>query len=672
MTEQCAPCGLQLEETDHRGRFLSLLQNEGEPLVLLTQLLRWCRDDHRTLWEEAQHQPASQIASGGLLVGDAWPEPGTENAVGKELRRAMACALGEDSAGPSVVVARTLACKLDEHFWPSFGASFASRSPYQPGVGDPIPLGTPDVRDLTDMTPTSPPWRLANRLDETRHVRLAGEWAVQFRVVFDYSASDALTGLVSPSTVVATCHPNQTLAELQGDGAGAEMFPVAPRNPDLQAERIDELIGLATANGASIVVLPELATTEPIAWKLESWVRRPDGPRLVVAGSYHHRQTATGRRVNTSMSWLRGHDLPLLHDKHSPGDLPKPEGIEPQGWPELRVYVGGDGFHLVVAICRDLLNPSAVHALTEVGANLVLVPAMSETLMPFVGAVANLVTSCQALVAVSNNPAVWPTEDATSSHPARALVGHPGLGTLTRLVQPADVSPGVALMRVSSGQLSWLSPASRIEHRSSGARRADSVPPWVEELSEQVCMAQDPGQARYSHAPREAAVLVLLNQHENEVRVLLTARASDLSRYPGMLSFPGGLVETADDGVIQAALREACEETGLESDQVEVLGVMAPMALVADGLTVFPVLGWRHGHRDSWSINYAEVDAVIEAPLWRIDQTHPALHPRVSFEVTSVTPGSVVGEVTRAILDRLLGGALRAGLLDQPEDGSSH
>ena len=662
MTDACAPCGLRAEVTDHRGQFLSLLQDEDEPLVLLTQLLRWCRDDHRTLWEEAQHQPG--IASGSLLVDDAWPEQGTQNAIGKELRRAMACALGEEPPGSSVVVARAFACKLDEHFWPSFADSFKSRSPYQPGVGDPIPLGTPDVRDLTDMTPTSPPWRLANRLDETRHVRLAGEWAVQFRVVFDYSASDALTGLVSPSTVVATCHPNQTLAELQCDAPPAEMFPVSPRDPDRQAERIDELIKLATANGASIVVLPELATTEPLAWKLESWVRRPDGPRLLVAGSYHHRQVATGRRVNTSMSWLRGHDLPLLHEKHSPGDLPKPEGIEPQGWPELRVYVGGDGFHLVVAICRDLLNPSAVHALTEVGANLVLVPAMSETLMPFVGAVANLVTSCQALVAVSNNPAVWPTEDATASRPARALVGHPGLGTLTRLVQPIEVSPGVALMRVCSGQLSWLPSEAGIERRSSGARRARPVPGWLEQLSEQVCMAQDPGQASYSDAPREAAVLVLLSQHENDVRVLLTTRASDLSRYPGMLSFPGGLVETADDGVIQAALREACEETGLETDQVEVLGVMAPMALVADRLTVFPVLGWRHGHRDRWSINYAEVDAVIEAPLWGIDQTHQALHPSASLDVTSVAPGCAVGDVTRAILDRLFGGALRVGLLD--------
>ena len=81
----------------------------------------------------------------------------------------------------------------------------------------------------------------------------------------------------------------------------------------------------------------------------------------------------------------------------SPADRPVPEDITPQGWPELRVHVSADGWHLVIAICRDLLNPQAVYALSEVGANLVLVPSMSETLIAFGGPVGQLVGTTQPL-----------------------------------------------------------------------------------------------------------------------------------------------------------------------------------------------------------------------------------------------------------------------------------
>jgi predicted amidohydrolase len=117
-----------------------------------------------------------------------------------------------------------------------------------------------------------------------------------------------------------------------------------------------------------------------------------------------------------------------------------------------------DGWHLVIAVCRDLLNPEAVHALTEVGANLVLVPAMSETLLAFGGQGANLVGSCQAIVAVANNPGEWPSAGKPPGRPARALFGHPGLDEQTIAVHSADADPGVALLAVRSAEVRWLSP----------------------------------------------------------------------------------------------------------------------------------------------------------------------------------------------------------------------
>lgn len=666
-----APRGPEPRRADHLSRILDLLGGEDEPLVLLTHLLRWCRDDHRVLWEHVQQNPHADPQHETHSV--RWPAAGQSSRVDRPVRESMAAALQNAGTHPPVSIARALAVMIDVSYGHSFNDSFRTRSPYQPGVGDPIPLDGLDLRAVTRMTPTSPRWRLANRLDETRHVRLAGEWAVQYRVVFDYSASTVLAGMLSRDTIVATCHPNSGLDELDlGERDAPWLFPVGPHDPHHQAQVVDELIRLACAHGASIIVLPELATTKAGAAAVESWVRRDDGPDLIVTGSYHEVVTGSagepGRRVNTALTWLRGHEQPLVHHKHSPGDRPRPEGIQPQGWPELRVYVGDDGVHLVVAVCRDLLNPSAVHALTEVGANVVLVPAMSETLTPFVGAAANLVISAQALVAVSNNPAAWTTEhNATVSSPARGLFGHPGFGALTRLVQSFDSEPGVSLLRVSSGQLTWVSAVDARDDQAVTTAESVPGPAWMRRIVVGVNQARTGHQAPPTTGPPRAAVLVLLSARGDDLCVLLTRRASDLAAFPGAIAFPGGHLEPSDAGVVEAAVREAQEEIGLDPDSIDVIGVMAPMYAESVNLVVHPVLAWRRSAQGAWSLNRAEIEALADVPLHELTRTASA-RPAVTFpgeQDSSIDLRAPIGDLTRAILDRLVAGALREGALTE-------
>ena len=630
------------------------IAREREPLVTLTHLLHLCRDEHPAL-RAGLADPVSADRVGGLRaeLAAVLPAAGTADRIAPGVAATLAAALEPLDGIPAVVVARALAELIDDRYGPTFTASFSRRSPYPPGVGDPVPLDSPDLREVTDLSPTSPPWRLANRLDETRRVRLAGEWAAQFRVVFDYSLSGALAGLVAADTVVATIHPNAALEEFRLPEDGRERsFPVQPRDVDGQRRRIDALISTAVDRGASIVVLPELSVTEALARDLEDWVRRPGSLRLLVAGSYHHElpDADTPVRRNTALAWVRGADHPLTQDKHSPADRPVVEDLTPEGWPELRVHVTADGWHVVLAICRDLLNPRAVEALTEAGANLVLVPAMSETLVPFGSPVAHLVGDDQALVVVANNPAQW-SRDAqpVAPRPARALVGHPGFGQLTRSVATTEAVPGVALLRIRSGELKWVPVAVPDPVDGTGAHPGLAEPSWTRSLSEYTRRWSGASRPGTTVTLRTAAVLVLVLERPDGPHVVLTKRTSDLADYPGELVFPGGAAEEGDAGPVGTALREAREETGLDTAGVHVIGVLPSYALLDSHFLVTPVLAWSATPSFPDSTNLAEVESILEVPL--------AGPPRREGTASEASP---YGRMTEAVLD-LVAGLLSGG-----------
>jgi len=91
-------------------------------------------------------------------------------------------------------------------------------------------------------------------------------------------------------------------------------------------------------------------------------------------------------------------------------------------------------------------------------------------------------------------------------------------------------------------------------------------------------------------APRDAAVLVPIVAHASGTTVLLTQRTLHLRHHSGQVAFPGGRVEAGDPSPVDAALREAREEVGLEPSRVEVIGRL-PVYLTGTGFRVTPVVG---------------------------------------------------------------------------------
>jgi len=114
-------------------------------------------------------------------------------------------------------------------------------------------------------------------------------------------------------------------------------------------------------------------------------------------------------------------------------------------------------------------------------------------------------------------------------------------------------------------------------------------------------------------APMEAAVLVGLIERSTGTQVLLTRRTDALRHHGGQVSFPGGRIEAADGDAVEAALREAHEEIGLERRQATPLGYLDPLTTVT-GFRVLPIVATLDPEFVATPDPH-EVAAVFEIPL---------------------------------------------------------
>jgi peroxisomal coenzyme A diphosphatase NUDT7 len=116
---------------------------------------------------------------------------------------------------------------------------------------------------------------------------------------------------------------------------------------------------------------------------------------------------------------------------------------------------------------------------------------------------------------------------------------------------------------------------------------------------------------------RPAAVLCLLFEHDGEANVVLTRRAAHLRSHSGEVSFPGGRLQPGELP-LQAALREANEEIGVDAGSVEVIGELTPLTTVRSPVLVRCFVGrWQVPRPEdmAFASDPAEVEKVFSVPL---------------------------------------------------------
>ena len=113
--------------------------------------------------------------------------------------------------------------------------------------------------------------------------------------------------------------------------------------------------------------------------------------------------------------------------------------------------------------------------------------------------------------------------------------------------------------------------------------------------------------------PHPAAVLVSLFEESGEARVVLTVRSTELRAHRGEVAFPGGRLEPGED-IVDAALREASEEIGLDPSTVRVVGQLTTRSTAVSYSVMTPVVATLPG-RPSLTAHPAEVARTFDVAL---------------------------------------------------------
>lgn len=175
--------------------------------------------------------------------------------------------------------------------------------------------------------------------------------------------------------------------------------------------------------------------------------------------------------------------------------------------------------------------------------------------------------------------------------------------------------------------------------------------------------------AALTGAGRDAAVLVLFSGPKDsptgglpdDADLLVTVRASTLRHHAGQAAFPGGAADPSDNGPIHTALREANEETGIDTDRLAPLATLERMFIPPSGFHVVPVLAYSPDPGPVAVVDESETAVVARVPVrafinpdnrlmvYRKENTRRLAGP--AFLLNEMLVWGFTGQVISAMLD---------------------
>ena len=164
-------------------------------------------------------------------------------------------------------------------------------------------------------------------------------------------------------------------------------------------------------------------------------------------------------------------------------------------------------------------------------------------------------------------------------------------------------------------------------------------------------------------ALKVSAVMIVLFCNSGEYWMVLNRRSHMVGRHKGEISFPGGVKDPSDAGLLFTALRETNEEMGIEPSNLKVLGSLDNV-VTSTGYIITPFVGIIK-YPYEYSVNRMEVEEVLEVrllDLFRKELQRDEVHIR-DGEVVKSPIYSFDGRLVYGATARILQGF--AALLDR-------
>jgi 8-oxo-dGTP pyrophosphatase MutT (NUDIX family) len=166
---------------------------------------------------------------------------------------------------------------------------------------------------------------------------------------------------------------------------------------------------------------------------------------------------------------------------------------------------------------------------------------------------------------------------------------------------------------------------------------------------------------------KTAAVLILLFPNRGRVNTLFMQRPDYNGIHGGQISFPGGKREDSDKDIIQTALREASEETGVNPGEISVIDTLTPLFIPVSNTMVTPVIGWTK-KKPGFNHHPDEVVFLFDGDLKRLmDLSIVKIMPmKIRGEMINVKyydyDGNIIWGATAMMLHELLTIISRGGI----------
>jgi 8-oxo-dGTP pyrophosphatase MutT (NUDIX family) len=121
-----------------------------------------------------------------------------------------------------------------------------------------------------------------------------------------------------------------------------------------------------------------------------------------------------------------------------------------------------------------------------------------------------------------------------------------------------------------------------------------------------------------TYLPRKSAVLILLYPTGNSINTILIQRPVYEGFHSGQIAFPGGKFEEKDLLLENTALREANEEIGINTNNIQLIGSLTDVYISPSNFLVKPFVGFVN-ELSELKVDSYEVDKIIHSNLFSLN-----------------------------------------------------